>query len=332
MLTSSAKRLELRSHLYRQWASLVEAGVPMVRALHTLGRATPCRRDRRILAETAAAIERGASLAEGIARAGRAMPRLDLALIRVGERTGRLDACLRLLSETTRHQAGLLRDIAGGIAYPVLVVHVAILVFPISALQALVLEGDLGAFVLGKVRTFALLYLVLFLVGWAVPRLFGGTAGRLMEGILRLVPGLGPGLHELTLARLAMTLRAQLDAGIPAVDAWQLAGDVCGSPALGRAIRSWNDPLARGATPGELAVGSRAVGGMFAEFYLNGETSGKLEDALQHIERVYHESGQARLKAFARWLPRLIYAAVMLYVGYAVITFWSGYFNGLMLY
>ena len=127
-------------------------------------------------------------------RGAPAMPRLDLALIRVGERTGRLDACLRLLSETTRHQAGLLRDIAGGVAYPVLVVHVAILVFPISALQALVLEGDLGAFVLGKVRAFALLYLVLFLVGWAVPRLFGGTAGRVMEGILRLVPALGPGL------------------------------------------------------------------------------------------------------------------------------------------
>ena len=331
MLTFAARRLERRSHLYRQWASMTEAGLPVVRALRTLVRAAPSRADRRTLTSTAAAIERGATLSDALDMAPGRRPALDRALIEIGERTGRLDTCLHLLAEATRHQAGLLREVAAGVAYPVLVLHVAVLVFPVTALQALVLQGEAAAFLWGKLQAFAVFYLALGLAAWVVIRLFRGAAGPLMEAVLHVIPVLGPGLRDLALARLALALRAQLAAGITALDAWPRAAAVCGSPAVRGRVLRWEADLVRGATPGELAAAERAFAGPFGDFYLNGEISGKLDEALHHIERHYHEQGHSRLQAFARWLPRFVYLAVLLYVAYAVISFWSGYFNALNL-
>ena len=67
--------------------------------------------------------------------------------------------------------------------------------------------------------------------------------------------------------------------------------------------------------------------GTFANLYASGEVSGKLDDSLRQINRIYNEDGTRKLNAFATWMPRLIYMLVALLIAYEVVQFYLGYFN-----
>jgi type II secretory pathway component PulF len=67
--------------------------------------------------------------------------------------------------------------------------------------------------------------------------------------------------------------------------------------------------------------------GTFANLYASGEVSGKLDDSLRQINRLYNEDGTRKLNAFATWMPRLIYMLVALLIAYEVVQFYLGYFN-----
>ena len=65
----------------------------------------------------------------------------------------------------------------------------------------------------------------------------------------------------------------------------------------------------------------------FANLYASGEMSGKLDEALRHLNRLYNEDGTARC-APCTWMPRLVYVLVVLLIAYKVIQFWIGIIHG----
>jgi type II secretory pathway component PulF len=67
--------------------------------------------------------------------------------------------------------------------------------------------------------------------------------------------------------------------------------------------------------------------GTFANLYASGEVSGKLDDSLRQISRIYNEDGTRKLNAFATWMPRLVYILVALLIAYKVVQFWVGIYG-----
>ena len=65
----------------------------------------------------------------------------------------------------------------------------------------------------------------------------------------------------------------------------------------------------------------------FANLYASGEISGKLDESLRHLNRLYHEDGTRKLNAFATWMPRLVYLLVVLMIAYKIIQFWNGIYG-----
>jgi type II secretory pathway component PulF len=327
--TWSPKRLAGRGRMYRQWAEMLSSGVSMVRALNLLGEHGERRADRRAMFRLRDRIEAGSTLGDALGAESGWIPVLDRSALSLSERTGRLDTCLALLADSSERQANLLRQLLSGLSYPLLVLHVVILVFPLSHIQDLVLGGGLGGYLRLKLSLLLRAYGAFILVACAGPWLFGERYRSLLERLLGCVPLLGRALRDLALARLSFALSAQLSAGMGAIDAWMGAAQACGSPALGRHVRSWSQALANGATPGELVARSKLFDSVFSEYYQTGELSGRLETSLGNIQRHYQEAAEHRLRRFAEWAPRLLYFAVVFYVAYLVITFWTGYYSGL---
>ena len=83
----------------------------------------------------------------------------------------------------------------------------------------------------------------------------------------------------------------------------------------------------RGQTPGETLAASRRFPEMFANQYVAGEISGKLDDTLRRLHQYYQDEGSRKLQSLTQWVPRLIYLMVMLIIAFKVIRFWTGYFN-----
>ena len=128
---------------------------------------------------------------------------------------------------------------------------------------------------------------------------------------------------------MAAALEALISAGVNIFEAWDLAATASGSPALRRAVAAWKPRVTAGQLPSEAVRLCRLFPETFANLYTSGEVSGKLDDSLRQLNRLYNEDGTRKLNAFAQWVPRLVYLLVVLVIAYEIIRFYLGYFNQL---
>ncbi len=327
-LIISPKQLTQRAELFRQLASLIAAGVGLIPALEMVKRSPPARAWRVPLTRVLDELNQGATFSDGLRCLGSGWaPALDRALIQAGENSGRLDVCFRFLSEYYEEKARLLQQVMGALVYPALVLHLAILIFPTTALTQLVLHGDIPGYIASKLAILLPGYGAGLLIVHMAQASHGSSWRALWDRFLRAVPVLGAARDHLALARLSMALESLLNAGVSIVEAWELAAEASGSPALRRTVFSWRTRVLAGQTPAEAVRESRAFPDLFSNLYSAGEISGQLDGTLQRLHRHYQEEGVRKLRAMAEWLPRMVYLIVLLIVAYQVVSFWSAYYG-----
>jgi len=317
-------QLARRAALYEQLASLIGAGVPLLQSLAQLRRhppgggwAEPLRRVQREL-------EAGATFAEAVRRAGGWANAFEVALLDAGERSGRLEQAFRLLGRYYAERSRLAREWAGALAYPLLLLHAAVFLFPFAQFF---LSGDWRAYATATGGVLLPIYALALALLYAGQGRHSERWRLLVERLLNPVPWLGPGRRDLALARLAAALEALLSAGVTVHEAWELAARASGSPQLTHAVAAWKPLLAAGQTPAEALQRSAVFPELFASQYAVGEASGKLDETLDRLHGYYAEEGARKLRALAQWAPRAIYLLVVGLIAWKVIRFWMGYFD-----
>jgi type II secretory pathway component PulF len=317
-------QLTRRSELYHQLAQLTAAGLGLIHAVGQLQRHPPSRSYRGPLRRVLDELAKGFTFSESMQRAGSWATAFDIALLEAGERSGRLDACFRVLAEYYSDRARLARQMIADLAYPAFLLHFAVFIFPFPKLF---LSGNWLAYL---AQTFGLLiplYALLAVVVFAAQAKHGEVWRSFIEKLIRPIPVLGTARRELALSRLAMALEALISAGVSIIEAWELAATVSGSPALRRTVYAWGPDVRAGATPAEALNASGRFPDLFANQYMSGEVSGKLDEVLRRLHQYYQEEGTRKMRAVAQWTPRLIYLMVALGIGYYIIKFWSDYFG-----
>jgi type IV pilus assembly protein PilC len=326
-LIISPRQFTQRAELYHQLGQLTAAGIPIVRALEQIKRNPPAPSFHEPLQRLLDELAKGATLTESL-QALDWLPAFDLALIGAGEQSGRLDACFRMLADYYNDRARVIRLVISQLIYPVGLVHMAafifIIVLPFAASQfnaSLLFLFAKAALILSP------LYCAVGLMIYATQSKHGETWRARIEAFLRFVPILGKARHYLALSRLAAALEALISAGVNIFEAWDLAAIASGSPALRRAVAAWKSRVVAGQMPSEAVSRCPLFPGTFANLYASGEVSGKLDDSLRQISRIYNEDGTRKLNAFATWMPRLVYMLVALLIAYKVIQFWTGLYG-----
>ncbi len=317
-------QLNQRAEFYHQLGQLTAAGLGLVRALEQLKSHPPARSYRapiqRILDELGA----GCTFTDAVQRSGQWLPQFDLALLRAGEYSGRLDACFRLLANYYSDRARLTRQMMADLAYPTFLLHFAVFLFPFAQFFA---SGDLPRYLAKTFGILLPLYAIVALLIYAAQSGHGERWRAWVESILHPVPVLGAARRSLALARLAAALEALISAGVSIVEAWDLAAGASGSPALRRAVLAWKPAVLSGQTPAEAVRASRSFPELFTNFYSSGEMSGKLDESLGQLHRYFLEEGTRKLHLVALWTPRIIYLGIMLIIAYRILQFWMGYFQ-----
>lgn len=329
-LIVTPRRLRQKSEFYRELAALLGAGVPLLQSLEHVRVHPPERSLQRPLARAITDIESGATLAEAFRCLDAWLTSFDRALIEAGERSGRLVESCRLLGDHYDERARLARTLLSQVAYPAALVHLAIVIFPTSFLVGLVGRGETAPFLLQKVATLLPLYGFVFLVLLAFQGKRGEAWRSLMERITSAIPVLGLARREQALARLAAALEALISAGVSIIEAWDLAAEASGSLALRRAVCAWRPRVEAGGLPSEQVSRSSEFPTLFANLYHTGEVSGQLDQELRHLHTYYQDAATHRLRLFVRGGAALLYMAVLIAVGYQIISFWLGYFGGIL--
>ena len=325
-LLNTPRQLTQKAELYHQLASLTAAGVGLISALELIRATPPSRSLQRPIGQIVQTLQAGASVTHAL-QASHLLPAFDLALIEAGENSGRLDVCFRFLSEYYGERARLARQILSDLAYPALILHVAVLVFPVQALTQLVLQGDLAGFAASKALLLVPAYVVVFGLIYLAQASRGERWRAELERWSRRIPIVGSARSNLALARLSVALESLLSAGVSIVEAWELAAAASGSPRLKRTVLAWKPRVRAGQTPSEAVRASGAFPELFTNLYATGELSGQLDDTLRRLYAHYREEAHLKLQTLAQWLPKLIYLLIALVIAYQIVAFWSAYFT-----
>jgi general secretion pathway protein F/type IV pilus assembly protein PilC len=326
-LIVSPRQFTQRAEFYHQLAQCTSAGIPILRAVEQIKRSPPARSFGEPLQRLLDELAKGATLAESLQSLGW-LPAFDLALIGAGEQSGRLDHCFQLLADYYNDRARIIKQVIAQLIYPVGLIHFAVVVFlivlPFARSQ---FNASLPWLFVRAALIISPLYLAVVLMIYATQSKHGENWRATIESLLRPVPLLGTARHYLALSRLAAALEALISAGVNIFEAWDLAATASGSPALRRAVAAWKPRLVAGQMPSEAVRACPLFPEMFANLYASGEISGKLDDSLRHLNRVYSEEGASKLHTFAQWTPRLAYLLIVLVIAYEIVQFWIGIYG-----
>ena len=329
-------QLARRSELYHQLGSMIGGGVPLLKGLEMVSRNPDIRASRSTVTNLIRAMQSGLTFSESMTQVHGWMPEFDVALLSVGEQAGRLDQTFKLLSTYYASRAQIIRDTVSGLLTTTATLHVFLLVFPLHLLQACAVGIFYGnyslciPFLVEKFIVFGSIYAVIFFLIYACQGQRGESWRSLIESVLGVIPILRKARKYLILSRLAASLEATISSGLPIIGSWEMAGAASGSPALKGTILHWKPHLESGSTPGELINESRYFPEMFANLYNTGEQSGRLDDSLQRLQAYYQEEGFRKLRLFTYIMNGTIYGLIVLLIAYNVISFYMGYYSGLM--
>ena len=311
-----------KQSLYHNLGQLVRSGVPFPSALENLARTTRGG-TRTVIRRLKDGVGSGQTVGEAFARQHPAVGEMEIGVIAAVERAGKLEAGLAQLSEyfgaLEQARVGILKKCA----YPAFVLHFG--VFTLS-LKTLLFGGGLVPYLRETFGFLALLYGIALVIALVVPLLRdAGSQSAMLDSLLRTVPLIGGIRRALSTSRFCATYEMQLDAGINVLDALQAAQRASRSGLIRAAVARAVPEVRGGAQVG----GVLAVSGAFPEPMIRsfcvGEQTGELDHELRRLAAEYQAEGLARIETLAEWLPRLLYIAILFYIGYGIVTWYQSY-------
>ncbi|EEF62431.1 type II secretion system F family protein [Pedosphaera parvula] len=314
-----------RAELYHQIAQLVASGIGLISALQLIQRNPPSTAFRKHIERVLEHLNHGSTFTDAMRATGSWLPSFDVYLIEAAENSGRLDSVFKMLGDYYADTARLQKQMLSDLAYPALVLHMAVFLFPLIDYFK---NGSGALFLIKTAGVIVPLYAIIFGLLYAFQAERNEKWRASLERVLKVVPVFSTARHSLALARLAAALEALINAGVNIVPAWEMAAAASGSPGLVRTVMAWRARILGGQTPAEaIRLVPNQFPDVFTQLYTSGEISGQLDESLRRIYRYYEEQGRARMSFLASWVPRGLYMAIALFVGYKVITFYQGYIN-----
>ncbi len=315
-------------------SALLNAGLPLDRALHIVSDVSERPFMRRMVQDILRSIREGSSFSDALQRHPKIFPKLYSSMVRAGEAGGILQNVLERLSEFLESSKELRDHVISAMIYPAIltvtgIVSVLLLfafVLPrFSAIftelgAALPLPTQILLAVSGAVRSASWLLFAVAAAGAVAARAYVRTeAGRLQWDRIKLALW-GDVLVKRETARFCRTLGALLSSGVPLLQALKNARDVMGNQVLASAIdgvvsgakegKGIAEPLARASVLPALALSMIKVG----------EETGQLNVMLTKIAVLYEKSLREAIKRFVSFLEPALILCMGLVIGFIVVS------------
>jgi type IV pilus assembly protein PilC len=252
---------------------------------------------------------------------------LEIGIVTACEKSGRLEYGMTQLAEYHGAFATAREGMLKKSAYPLFILHFGILLFDI---KTLIVGAGLVAYLRQVLGKLILIYGIGLIVYLLVPLLRdAGSKSATFDSLLRLLPLIGKIRRAFATSRFCATYGMQLDAGINVIDALEAAQRASLSGTMRAAIKRAIPEVRQGAQVGPLLAASGAFPEPMTRAMCVGEQTGELDQELARMTTEYRDEALARLETASEWVPRLIYVAILLYVGYSIITLYMGYISTL---
>jgi len=322
----------------RQLATLVEAGLPLLRGLRVLEKQERHPNLKRIIGELALSIEGGSTFSEGLAQHPKIFDRLFVNMVKAGELGGVLEVVLARLSEFMEKAQKIKGKVVAAMFYPVAVLLVAIVI--LGVLLTLVIpkfrevfaglgEGrPLPAFttfvmdISDAVKNHVILVLIGAVVFYILFILFGKTKfGRAVIDKMKLkLPVFGPVISKVAISRFARTLGTLVSSGVPILQALNIVKETAGNVIVAKAVMMVHDSVKEG----ETITAPLEASGVFPPMVISmvdvGEQTGALPEMLLKIADNFDEEVDNAVAAMTSLLEPIMIVFLAVIVGSIVIA------------
>lgn len=288
----------------RQFASMIEAGVAMLRALTVLTEQTENPKLKKVLEQVRYDIEQGGTLSDALIKHSKIFDTLYISMVRAGEAGGVLDQVLNRLAVFMEERSKLTQQVKSAMTYPVVVMFIAVGVF--YAMLTLVLPTFSGLFnSLGSelpaytrflitisdfLRSWymALLIAVIAFAVWSLKKWYQTPDGKYkLDYAMLNIPVLGDILKKVAVARFTRTFGTLTKSGVPIVSALDVVKDSAGNEVLARAVELVQSKVQQGGTISAPLGESKIFPPMVTQMVAIGEETGQLENMLEKVADFY---------------------------------------------
>ncbi|TMK29599.1 MAG: type II secretion system F family protein [Actinobacteria bacterium] len=327
----------------RQFATMVNSGLPILRALSILGDQTENKELQKVLVQVRLDVEQGASLSGAMDKHPKAFSDLYVAMVKAGETGGVLDNVLLRLADNIEKEVELRRKVKSAMTYPVVVVMLvglimsAMLLFVVPQFKSIYaqLGGTLPVptqillTASNAVRTYWYVFALFFFgVSFGFRRYKKTDRGRAQVDAVKLkVPVFGSLFHKTALARFSSTLGMLLRSGVPILQALDIVADTVNNKVISRAVGDVQGAVREGESMAKPLSKHGVFPPMVVQMLAVGEETGAVDTMLDKVADFYNSEVSASVDALTSLIEPLMIAIVGGAVGAAVIALYMPMFN-----
>ncbi len=306
----------------RQMYALLKAGVPIMRALAGLQESAVNPTLRDTVRDISTSLEGGRDLSSSMARQSHVFTPFYVAMVYVGESTGRLEEIFLRLFHHLEFQEFMRTQVRAALRYPTFVVMAmagAMLVINLFVIPAFakVYKGfgaDLPWMtrLLIAVSDFSVAWWPWMLAGTAgavvgFARYIRTSAGRLWWDRVRLsIPVAGKIVRKATIARFARSFALAFRSGVPITQALSLTAQTVDNAFMARRIERMREGVERGESLLRTAVASKVFTPVALQMIVVGEESGSLDDMMQEVADLYQREVEYELKTLSAQIEPIL--------------------------
>lgn len=327
----------------RQFATMIDAGLPIVQGLDVLGRQHENPAMRKCLTDIKEQVEVGGTLADGLARHPRTFDDLYVNMVAAGETGGILDIILERLAIYLEKMDQLKRQVKTAMIYPSVVVAAAVIVTAILLIFVIPTFADMFAdfgaalpaptrLVLSISDFFVAYYPVIFLslIGciWLFRRFLKTDRGKeVMHPLFLKMPIFGEVLRKVAVARFTRTLGTMLSSGVPILDALAICGRTAGNKVVEKEVGQVRVSISEGKTIAEPLYNSLIFPPMVVQMISVGESTGALDAMLGKVADFYESEVENAVTAMKQLIEPMMILILGTLIGGLVIAMYLPIFK-----
>jgi type IV pilus assembly protein PilC len=323
----------------RQLATLVQAGLPLLRGLRVLQKQERNANLKTILGDLAVSIEGGSTFSEALAQHPKVFNRLFVNMVKAGEIGGVLEVVLKRLSEFMEKAQKIKGKVIAAMFYPCAVMVVATVIMGVLMVLVIpkfkeIFEGALGGgqslpgftvFVLSIseavkdhfIRTMIQILVIVIIFNIFIRMKFGRKA---WDKFKLVMPVLGPVVSKVAISRFTRTLGTLISSGVPILQALTIVKETSGNVIIGNAVSAIHESVKEG----ETITAPLEASGVFPPMVISmvdvGEQTGALPEMLMKIADNYEEEVDNAVAAMTSLLEPIMIVFLAVVVGSIVIA------------
>jgi len=322
----------------RQLATLVDAGLPLLRGLRVLEKQEKNVTLKGIIGELAISIEGGSTFSEGLAQHPKVFNRLFVNMVKAGELGGVLEVVLNRLSEFMEKAQKIKGKVIAAMFYPCAVLVVAVVIMAVLMVYVIpqfksVFEGMLEGqqlpaftrFVLGIsdavkdhfLWTSAGIAVVIIIFMLIIRTKLGR---RIFDKVKLKMPVFGPVISKVAISNFARTLGTLVSSGVPILQALNIVKETSGNVIVGAAVGAVHESVKEGETITAPLEASNVFPPMVISMVDVGEQTGALPEMLLKIADNYDEEVDNAVAAMTSLLEPIMIVFLAVIVGSIVIA------------